>query len=263
MDENFKNYLGQLQDLENNEHVMSLKAMRDMNISSISFFPSILEGIDNLIASGKATQDIVDDIKDSFLHISSCRSLYEQLSSCKKSNLYEENILNLLARKKSITLYDVKLYKEELFEALDKNSKQLEIENNVVESNTIHNKPEPSVDIINFNCNHEVADKFLGRKHFLRFKYNIICNNMRMKNLIIKQRPFDHLNRPFVELLSYTIKPTLDTQVFEDSYYNLEFSCLKNKCTPVVRLGIDIYEESTQRLLFTKSFFHEVPLYLR
>ena len=75
--DNFEDYLKQLQNLENSETTATLKAIRDINLATLSFFPEILGGIEKLIESGTAPQDVIEDIKRVLPVLSRSRSSYE------------------------------------------------------------------------------------------------------------------------------------------------------------------------------------------
>ena len=62
MEKNFDDYIKQLQSLESSENIASLKSLRDMHSVVLLHFPAIMEGVNNLIASGSVQIDIIRSI---------------------------------------------------------------------------------------------------------------------------------------------------------------------------------------------------------
>lgn len=125
MEDQFNNYIHQLQDLENAENVASLKAFRDMNVAILSFYPIIIGNIDRVIRLGSVSFDTIQEIKEKVGILIECKKEYEKLLSSRKSKMYALDIQYLLERINEITLHEVSSYKEEISAALYKNEKQL------------------------------------------------------------------------------------------------------------------------------------------
>jgi len=128
MDNNFDDYLKQLQGLENSENIASLKTLRDMHSNVLSSFPTIIDGINRLIGSSSVQMDTISDIKEKIPVLSRCRQLYEELSACEKSRMYGASIEKLLRRKEVVTLLEVNQYQSDLSDMLQKNEAQIKTE---------------------------------------------------------------------------------------------------------------------------------------
>ena len=130
MQNNFDDYIKQLQNLESSENIASLKSLRDMHSVVLLHFPAIMEGVNNLIASGSVPEGIINDIKEKIPVLSRCRKLHDELSASEKSHLYSSSIERLLQQKETVTLLEVEQYQSDLADLLQKNDIQIKTEKN-------------------------------------------------------------------------------------------------------------------------------------
>lgn len=130
MENNFDDYIRQLQSLESSENIASLKSLRDMHSAVLLHFPAIMEGVNDLIASGSVQIDIINDIKEKIPVLSRCRKLYEELSASEKSHLYSSSIERLLHQKETVTLLEAEQYQSDLADMIQRNEIQIKTEKN-------------------------------------------------------------------------------------------------------------------------------------